>query len=133
MQLNPDGGKALPPENDRGGRLVASGWAFFLPYAALYLVALLLGLTCGALRLVFWIGHALLVAAAAFHGVRRLRGLWRSPSSALVALAFWILLAFVFWLPGAYLEFPGDPWEHVRRLNSWHPEALLSAAPAPLR
>lgn len=31
----------------------------------------------------------------------------------------WVGLFFVLWLPGAYLEFPSDPWEHARRLMMW--------------
>jgi hypothetical protein len=32
-------------------------------------------------------------------------------------LWFWSVLVVAFLVPGAYMEFPGDPWEHVRRLN----------------
>jgi hypothetical protein len=29
----------------------------------------------------------------------------------------WALLALIFYIPGVYLEFPSDPWEHLRRIN----------------
>ncbi len=34
-------------------------------------------------------------------------------------LAPWLLLALIFWIPGVYLEWPADPWEHLRRINEW--------------
>jgi hypothetical protein len=38
-------------------------------------------------------------------------------------------LTAVFLLPGASLEFPGDPWEHLRRLNAWPVDALVRSSP----
>ncbi|RXK55729.1 hypothetical protein ESB00_07550 [Oleiharenicola lentus] len=32
----------------------------------------------------------------------------------------WACLALLFWIPGLYLEWPSDPWEHLRRINEWH-------------
>lgn len=32
----------------------------------------------------------------------------------------WLCLALLFWIPGIYLEWPSDPWEHLRRINEWH-------------
>ena len=34
-------------------------------------------------------------------------------------IAPWFLLALVFWIPGFYIEWPSDPWEHLRRINEW--------------
>ena len=31
----------------------------------------------------------------------------------------WLLLALLFYIPGTFLEFPADPWEHYRRINEW--------------
>ena len=31
----------------------------------------------------------------------------------------WLLLALLFYIPGVYLEWPSDPWEHLRRINEW--------------
>ena len=31
----------------------------------------------------------------------------------------WVLLALLFYIPGVYLEWPSDPWEHLRRINEW--------------
>jgi len=35
------------------------------------------------------------------------------------SLAPWACLALVFWIPGAYLEFPADPWQHWARAVEW--------------
>lgn len=32
----------------------------------------------------------------------------------------WVFLGLLFWIPGIYLEWPSDPWEHLRRINEWH-------------
>lgn len=31
----------------------------------------------------------------------------------------WIFLGLLFYIPGAYLEFPADTWEHYTRINEW--------------
>jgi hypothetical protein len=31
----------------------------------------------------------------------------------------WLLLALLFYIPGVYLEFPADPWQHYNRINEW--------------
>lgn len=41
------------------------------------------------------------------------------PVSCLRTIAPWALLALLFFLPGVYLEFPADPWEHYGRINEW--------------
>ena len=38
---------------------------------------------------------------------------------ALWPLVPWLCLALLFWIPGVYLEFPADPWEHYARINQW--------------
>lgn len=39
--------------------------------------------------------------------------------AALQRLAPWLLLALLFYIPGVYLEFPADPWDHYSRINEW--------------
>jgi len=41
------------------------------------------------------------------------------PLSRFSAFLPWLLLALVFYIPGAYLEWPSDPWEHYARTNEW--------------
>ncbi len=42
---------------------------------------------------------------------------WRIET--LLRLAPWAILALIFYIPGVYLEWPSDPWEHLRRINEW--------------
>ncbi len=37
----------------------------------------------------------------------------------LTRIAPWAILALIFYIPGVYLEWPSDPWEHLRRINEW--------------
>jgi hypothetical protein len=123
-------------------RYFYSGWAFFMPYLFFYLlyywrkwpVNPLPGCTLGsgghvpALLHVYWTLHAInmilgFLALRAWHQRSRLSTL-RPLDSRLSTLAFsllpWLLLALIFYIPGAYLEWPSDPWEHLRRINEWH-------------
>lgn len=45
--------------------------------------------------------------------------------SAATAVAPWILLALLFYIPGPYLEWPSDPWEHFRRITEWSTHDLV--------
>lgn len=81
---------------------------------------------------IYWLLHAihLLLGAIA------LRSWWRqlkpsalnserstaiSPSllARLWPIAPWLCLALIFYIPGVYLEWPSDPWEHLRRITEW--------------
>lgn len=42
----------------------------------------------------------------------------------------WIGIALVFAIPGIYLEWPADPWEHVRRINEWATHENVTAHPS---
>lgn len=37
----------------------------------------------------------------------------------------WLLLALIFYVPGVYLEWPADPWEHLRRILEWRSQDLV--------
>ncbi|HTQ30686.1 MAG TPA: hypothetical protein VMI53_05700 [Opitutaceae bacterium] len=118
-------------------RYFHSGWAFFIPYLFFYLLYYwrkwpanpLAGHTLGegglvpALLHVYWVLHVLnlLLAAFASHSFWREqnRPAARTGMDLLHVTVPWALLALVFLIPGAYLEFPSDPWEHFRRLNEW--------------
>lgn len=45
--------------------------------------------------------------------------------SAGIGVAPWVLLALVFYIPGLYLEWPSDPWEHLRRIAEWGGQDLV--------
>lgn len=130
-----------------------SGWAFFIPYLAAYLLYAWLRwpvnphtgdsppstvLRPPSLLHLYWALHAIHLVL----GIIALRSWWKATtlplqlatstgaSSALLSTADrllstgysllpWLFLAFTFWLPGIYLEWPSDPWEHLRRINEW--------------
>ena len=100
-----------------GAALFAEGWLFLVPYLLLFLCFRFLGLPPGALVFLTRVLHLLLVVSlVAFVWERRDR-VRRGD------LLFWGLLAAGFLLPGAYLEFPSDPWEHFRRILLWSRDA----------
>lgn len=47
-------------------------------------------------------------------------------SNVLHALAPWLMLALLLAIPGVYLEWPSDPWEHIFRINEWPHIANIS-------
>ncbi|HEY4248048.1 MAG TPA: hypothetical protein VGM64_14450 [Lacunisphaera sp.] len=134
-------------------RLIAyfySGWAFFIPYLLTYLLylwqkwpansfapsALGNGGYIPALLHVYWALHAIHLVLA----IIALRTWWKNNSngdcnptaqSGVIQktrfdpypLLPWIFLALIFAIPGVYLEWPADPWEHLRRITEWsiHP------------
>jgi hypothetical protein len=136
-----------------GKRLIAyfySGWAFFIPYLLTYLLylwrkwpansfapsALGNGGHIPALLHVYWVLHAIHLVLA----IIALLIWWKNipnggfsptiPSEKVRNRRFnpypllpWIFLALIFAIPGVYLEWPSDPWEHLRRITEWsiHP------------
>jgi hypothetical protein len=132
-----------------GKRLIAyfySGWAFFIPYLLTYLLylwqkwpansfapsALGNGGHIPALLHVYWVLHAIHAILALI----ALRIWWKNipnggfnptaPSEKVRKPRFdpylllpWIFVALIFFIPGVYLEWPADPWEHLRRITEW--------------
>jgi hypothetical protein len=47
--------------------------------------------------------------------------------AAAIAVAPWFLLALVFYIPGVYLEWPSDPWEHLRRITEWGTQDIVGS------
>lgn len=43
---------------------------------------------------------------------------------------FWTALTVVFFAPGIYLEYPSDPWEHLRRILAWDAVPSIAAHPS---
>ena len=93
--------------------LFASGYRFFLPYLALYLGAWLTGAPVEALKRAFLALHACNLVLLVVFGVGRRRA-FRARE-----VLFWTALVLSFLVPGAYLEYPSDPWEHLRRIYHW--------------
>ena len=116
-----------------------SGWAFLIPYLLFYLLyawqnwpvnppaanavgAAVADRWVPALLHVFWFLHGL----HGLLGVLALRIFWieqirqqRKTADLLWSVLPWGLLGLLFLIPGVYLEYPADAWEHLRRINSW--------------
>ena len=121
-----------------------SGWAFLIPYLAAYLLYAWLDLPvnpAGAgsiengagrwipcLLHVYWLFHALhlVLGAFALRSWLRQSSLLPSPFSLLPKAAPWFFLMLLFWIPGIYLEFPADPWQHYARTNEWSWHELVT-------
>lgn len=123
-----------------------SGWAFLIPYLATYLIyawfrwpvnpstgILASGLRPPCLLHLYWFLHA----AHLLLGGLALRTWWRESGATplggnrsleiVYPLLPWILLGLLFYIPGIYLEWPSDPWEHLWRINEWHALDTVSA------
>lgn len=91
----------------------------FLPYLVVYGIAWIFQIPTVVVRTVF----------QCLHAISFLFFLWsafkRRDSVKWSAISFWVGLFLAFLLPGAYLEYPSDPWEHVRRIF------LFNSAPTP--
>jgi len=88
---------------------------------------------------VYWILHALHLLFA----ILALITWWRNPGHSVLnpqpapdaqsawhplhAALPWLCLALIFWIPGVYLEWPSDPWEHLRRINEWRGIEMVTA------
>lgn len=122
-----------------------SGWAFLIPYFAAYLLYAWLKWPANPTDADRWTGlPALLHVYWFLHGIHLVLGavalrLWWRDTGAPAAksarcsldvgyrLLPWICLAAIFWIPGIYLEWPSDPWEHLRRINEWHAHDIVTA------
>jgi len=107
--------------------LLRNGWGFIVPYVLLYVLFERINGPVILLRTIFWIGHALLLLLLLIFLARNIRKI------SLPAATFWFLLFLLFFIPGAYLEFPSDPWEHFRRIYSWEAYELIRDNPEYLR
>jgi hypothetical protein len=119
-----------------------SGWAFLIPYLAAYLLYAWLKWPVNpvdgeqwtvipCLLHVYWGLHAthLVLGVIALrswckssrqgNGSLPAPGLPSPASEVFYRLLPWIFLGLIFWIPGAYLEWPSDPWEHFARISRW--------------
>lgn len=118
-------------------RYLASGWAFLVPYTVLYGIYGFCGWPMqrsasgfSALE-AFWVLHGVhgMMIVVALGRYRRLgtRSIIRR------ACLAWFCVGLLFWLPGAFLEFPADPWAHFSRINEWHERMTVADHSAGLK
>ena len=92
----------------------ASGWLFFLPYLAVYLVFWFFSGPVPLALSIFWTLHAIHLACLIAVAVR-FKSIFRDPR-----LWFFAGVGAIFCLQGAYMEFPGDNWSHAQRIFVWN-------------
>ncbi|MEO6567539.1 MAG: hypothetical protein ABIO94_02150 [Opitutaceae bacterium] len=141
------GDKSSPSGGTWSGALVAyyrSGWIFLLPYLGFYLLYVWIkgplnpslaasGASIPSLLDIYRALHGIhLVGAVAAvrHSIHDApQGTERAFTSTVWQIVPWCLLGLLFWLPGAYLEFPADPWEHFARINNWRELSTIGPSP----
>jgi hypothetical protein len=98
------------------------GIFLIFPHTLVYLVFWKLGLPVSTLQRVFDALNLLGVGLAFSFLTRQRTALFTRET------LFWGGLFLSLWIPGAYLEFPSDPWEHLQRINQWEHIQLIEDA-----
>jgi hypothetical protein len=96
------------------GNYFLSGWQFFVPYLAIYLGGWALSIPVETLRVIFvalHVAHALGFVVCL---------IWQRRALSFGSAFFWSVLFAALYIPGAFLEYPSDPWDHLRRINAWN-------------
>lgn len=99
--------------SDLSRQLYANGYNFLLPGFCLYWVWWFFTLNVSHLTTLLVGMNFFLAVCFCYY----LRELYRQTPS--IDRVYWIGLFFLFLLPGAYLEFPSDPWDHMWRIFRW--------------
>ncbi|HET7747686.1 MAG TPA: hypothetical protein VFM29_10330 [Vicinamibacteria bacterium] len=108
--------------NSLPAALFSTGWLFLVPYLAPYLLFRVAGWPAPALVWVFRGLHVVTALLFLRFAAARIRGAHAAD------VLFWTGMAVLFFAPGAYLEFPADPWEHARRIFAWAGAVELDVA-----
>lgn len=104
---------------DLGKILFAEGWFFFVPYLFFYLVFKYFHLKISYLENIFFILH-IVNTLTLIHYLYKFFS-----NNHFSKLLFWLVIILLFQIPGAYLEFPSDAWEHFRRIFEWQTCVLV--------
>lgn len=88
--------------------LFSNGWGFWIPLFVVYCLGLALNFPTSWVWIAFDLIHVGLFLGLAYFFYK-----------ARPNCVFWVILLLVFLVPGAYLEYPSDPWEHYLRIFSW--------------
>ena len=90
-----------------------TGWLFFIPYLSLYITAWYFEINKGILLKSYYFLHIFHLLGYSYLIYINFNNL------NLRQLLFWVSIATFFFVPGAYLEYPSDALEHVRRIFQW--------------
>ncbi|PIT99528.1 MAG: hypothetical protein COT74_11050 [Bdellovibrionales bacterium CG10_big_fil_rev_8_21_14_0_10_45_34] len=99
-------------------------WPMLVVYAILYYLGVLAGAERDVLKAAFFVLHAINALGLFYFLVKKVRayilaGFFSNANSWAPGATFWVLILAILVLPGTYLEYPADPWEHLRRTFSW--------------
>lgn len=101
-------------------QLLFDNWLFLLPYLLVYLCCWVARVPIFSAVDAFTVLHVIFFSLACYYIATVKRRLTAAE------LIFFTLLFVLFLLPGAYLEFPSDVWEHVRRIFVWQRGGIIS-------
>lgn len=97
-------------------------WPPFFAYLSIYLLAWAFRIPVSEVTVFFLLLHllhAILLLVFVVHCLRNGEIKWPH-------LLFWFMVAMSLLLPGVYLEYPSDPWEHCRRILSWQNVRIIA-------
>lgn len=130
--VNPaDGADEIVKEASGSESMVHGPWSFVPCLLHVYWALHALHLILGVLALhSWWKGSGVTVTGATDDGNKTTNREVLSQQSTVRCLPSgmdrlwpvmpWLCLALLFYIPGIYLEWPSDPWEHYLRINEWH-------------
>jgi hypothetical protein len=126
-KLVPRFSKLSKKTNSIGSLLFANGFGFLGAYLSIYLLC--------------WLLHAPLLLAVQLITIANLLlcyllvrfSIASRHKIKLFDVLFWASLFLFFLLPGAYLEYPSDSWEHFRRILNWQSIAHVGDYPLGLK
>jgi len=94
--------------------LFENGWGWLVPYLLIYVYSWKLdALTTAQVLFIFQIFHISFLTLLACFFISKFKTFSKE------SLLFFGFLFLFFYLPGAYLEFPSDPWMHFWRIFRW--------------
>lgn len=105
-------------------KLLASRSLFFLyPYFGLYCIWKFTNWPVQSLVSIFVFLHFAFFFFGSWHLLSKIIKKTFDSTAAL----FWLLIFIAFLIPGVYLEYPADPFEHFRRIVSWRSSETIAS------
>ena len=96
-----------------------SGWMFLIPYLVLYFIAWIFKIDVNLILTLYEQLHIIHFFGYLFSIYFIFD--WKDFKD----IIFWCTLTLLFFIPGAYLEYPSDALEHVRRIFQWNHHNLI--------
>ena len=91
----------------------SSGWLFLIPYLFLYITTWYFEINKDILLDKYYCLHIFHLIGYGYLFYNRFNNIKFDQ------LIFWVAIGSLFLIPGAYLEYPSDALEHIRRIFQW--------------